>query len=124
MAKNKFLIMSEVSQNGLTLQVEDRASGELLAEIQLNTNQLWRMLRGGDFSVEGHLTDRLDRIGKKLEVGRIDVPERVFAELDHSHHLAAAEQWACDHAPGWESYTASRAGAGAVQVIAQRWAEQ
>ena len=116
-------IISASGERGVRLSIEDRASGVNLVEVNLTPQQVFDLVRGMHQEVEGEITPHLDRIGKTMEHDTVTVPAEITRYWPRFGVIAEkrAQDWAMEHAPGWETYTARRNNVGAVNVAVRRW---
>lgn len=105
----------------LVLSIEDVASSITLARMELNPQQIWDLLRGSSFEVVAQMTDRLDLIGKTMEIQSVDVPGSFLLNVKYGDRAAVGERWARDNHPGWEAYEARRTNTGGVTVVLRKW---
>lgn len=118
-----FRIESGANEDGLRLGVQDAASGEVLAQIELNHEELWSMLRGGSLRLEGRMTDHLERIGKTMVNDMVEVPKDVLRDVgyDSEERLQAATYWARVTHPDWDAYQPRHTNTGGVRVVLRKW---
>lgn len=123
MTTRLFRIESGANEDGLRIGVQDAASGETLAQVILNHEQLWAMLRGGSIRLEGRMTDHLDRVGKTMVNDMVEAPKGVVQAVgyDRDARLEAAANWARTEHPGWDTYAPRHTNTGGVRVVLRKW---
>lgn len=126
MTTRTFRVDSGAGEDGLRLGVQDAASGEMLAQIQLSPEDLWRLLKGGSIQIDGRSTDHLDRIGKRMMVDTVNVPRDITdtvssRDRDREGRLKAAVDWASVTHPNWDAYQAHHTNTGTVRIVLRKW---
>lgn len=127
MTTRLFRIESGANEDGLRLGIQDAASGEVLAHVILNRDDLWSMLRGGSIRLEGRMTDHLDRIGKTMVNDMVEVPKDITNGLsftDRDERAEAAVNWARVTHPDWDTYQPRHTNTSGVRVVLRKWVSE
>lgn len=87
------------STNTVTLRVEDYASGEVLADIDLTGEQLVSLLRGSTMTVDSKHTAHPERIGLQVKAETVTIPREAITTWKREEARAQAEAWVEEHLP-------------------------
>lgn len=83
-------------QGTVDLRIRDNASGELLARVEVDPATWWRLCIGGSQVLPGTVSPNLDRVGKRMENRRVDLPPALDGDTEQDVrrdvHKAVAEQ--------------------------------
>lgn len=109
--------------NGLSVRITDDKSGQTIASFQLDSAQVFDLVRGAMFDIEASITNHLDRIGKTMVTERVEVPADVLKGVHYSDRESYGERWAQYNHPGWASYDARRNNMAGVNVVMRKWVE-
>ena len=121
MSTRKMTVSSGRHENGLRLTIEDEASGMILAKVNLDADQAWKLMGGGYIHVDGEHTDHFDRIGKRMLVAQEVYTHQMLSASTRDTMVEDAEQSARADRPGWDTYTGRRNNTGGVTVVLRKW---
>lgn len=123
MHNRHFYIQTGSGSDGMTLHIEDVVSGVILVHVRLNVEEAYKLLRGGTLNVDGRQTEHLERVGKQMIPGSLEVPGSLINDVPYGDRVKVGENWARETAPGWESYEARRTNTGGVNVVVRKWVD-
>lgn len=106
------------------LRVEDKASGECLADVEIPAGRWWRLCQGGQQTWPALMSPHLDRVGKELETTRVPVPAPVEGETRRDQER---EVWRAlaELKPDWldfQDFDIRRTNRG-YEAVVRRWKE-
>ena len=106
--------------NSFHLRVEDKVSGELLADVMLTPDQWLRVTSGSHITAEGTVGRHLDRVGRKQVVRQLSVPRDALSTYNRDTSRTEAMNWGLRHVETDESMEVRQTNSGWV-VIYRSW---
>jgi hypothetical protein len=104
------------------LRIEDRTSGELLAEITITAEEWLRLTNGTVLTVNGNVSPHLDRVGRKMVVRQVPVPREAVTSYHQQEGKEQATAWAKPRAEEGETTEVRNTSAGWITIY-RSWPE-
>jgi hypothetical protein len=108
---------------GMSLRIEDKSSGVLIADLRLTPEQAYNLMRGSRFDTEGEQSPHLDRVSKLMVAESLEVPGSIISSASYGERLKVARQWAREIAPDWDVYEPRRRNNGGISVTIRKWVD-
>lgn len=94
------------------LRVQDSTSGETLVRVQIDPAHMWRLVAGGSQSWPAFVSPNLDRVGKRMENERVNLPAPLDGDTEKDVRRdvghAVVKQLPEDWHYAWDAYDTPR----------------